>query len=235
MSGITGFAEGRDPYGKQYVGNQRFTEPLKGVAHAFKPYSALETLIAGKKGGTYVQGPLQAAEQFAGVPVRELKNPKKTASLGEKDFEQSLSPSDRIRFQYQRKLEMLPRELARYKEVFKQELGPQWVSRLKADFDAVEQRDIYQYQYANAHGAKTWKALPPLNRLAGTLDWMAHHGYSHADVVAIQQGVHQMTDDKQIDGVVNRMWQGTGIGTVESRWKSLTKGIQLPNLTPANT
>jgi len=236
MSGITGFTEGRDPYGRQYVGNQRFTEPLKGVAHAFKPYSALETLIAGKKGGTYVQGPLQAAEQLAGVPLRELKNPKQTAGLGEKDYEQSLSPTDRIRFQYSRKMELLARELALYQKANNgNPIDGQSLSRLKADFDNVEQRDIFMYQYANAHGAKTWKSLPPLNKFAGTVDWMTHHGYSHSQLAALQHEVStQATDDKQVEQLVNTLWQQTGIGHVERAWKSVVKGLQPPALTHAN-
>src|SRR5215471_6636824 len=236
MSGITGFAEGRDPYGKQYVGNQRVTEPLKGIAHAFKPYSALETLIAGKKGGTYVQGPLQAAEQFAGVPLRELKNPKQTAGLGEKDYEQSLSPTDRIRFQYSRKMELLACELALYQKANNgNPIDGQSLSRLKADFDNVEQRDIFMYQYANAHGAKTWKSLPPLNKFAGTVDWMTHHGYSHSQLAALQHEVStQATDDKQVEQLVNTLWQQTGIGHVERAWKSVVKGLQPPALTHAN-
>jgi hypothetical protein len=235
LAALTGFVEGRDQYGKQYVGNQRFTEPIKGFAHAFKPYSALETLIGGKKGGTYVQGPEQAALQLSGAPLKELKDPKKTASLGEKDFEQSLSPTDRIRFQYSRKLEQLPKELAMYQKAAGQPLDHMSLSRLKGDFDNVEQRDMFQYQYANAHGAKTWKALPPLNKFAGTVDWMAHHGYNHASLAALQHQVTtQATDDKQVEAIVNKMWQATGIGQYESKWKSTVKGLQPPALTHAN-
>ena len=230
-----GWWTGRDPYGTQYKGNQRFTAPLMEAINKFKPLAAGEQAFAMKKGGTYVQGAKAAGLSALGIPVSELRNPKTTAGLGEKDFEQSLSTPDRIRFQYSRKLQNLPDELALYQKANGgTPIDSQSLSRLKADFDAVEQRDIFQYQYANSHGAKTWKSLPPLNKLAGTLDWMAHHGYNHAQIASIQHQAAGITDDKQVEQAVNTLWQNTGIGQVDSMWKSTVKGLQPPSLTKAN-
>src|SRR5215831_9884602 len=226
---------GMNQYGQQYRGNERVTGPIKEALGRFKPYGLATSLLPAfqKKGGTFVQSPAMTGAKALGLPIEQLRNPKVTAGLGEKDFEAALSPPDKIRFQYQRKLDNLQQELAMFQKRTGNPVDPGTVSRLKSDFDSVEQRDIFQYQYAQAHGSKTWKSLPPLNKLAGTLDWLGHHGFPHAEIASIQQFAPQMTDDKQVEALVNRLWQGTGIGRIESRWKSVTKGLNPPTLTPS--
>jgi len=236
-----GELSGMTQYGQQYKGQgwlglpNRFIQPIEEALSKYKPLGVSEVLARSKKGGTFQQGLTAAAERFGGVPLSQLRNPTQTAGLGEKDYEQALATPDKIRFQYNQKLQNLPAELAMYQKANNgQPLDGATLSRLKSDFDAVEQRDIFQFQYANAHGAKSWKSLPPVNKLNGTLDWMSHHGYPHAEIVAFQHQAAGLTDDKQVESAVNRLWQATGIGQIESRWKSVTKGLKPPSLTKAN-
>jgi len=227
---------GMNQYGQQYRGNERVTGPIKEALGRFKPYGLATSLLPAfqKKGGTFVQSPAMTGAKALGLPIEQLRNPKVTAGLGEKDFEAALSPPDKIRFQYQRKLDNLQQELVMFQKRTGEPLDRGTISRLKSDFDNVEQRGIFQYEFAQAHGAKTCESLPPLNKLAGPLAWVGHHGFPHSEIVAIQHMTPQMTDDKQVEALVNRLWQSTGIGQVESKWKSTVKGLNPPTLTQAN-
>jgi hypothetical protein len=232
---IQGLISGANQYGTAYKGNQRVLGPIESdILSRFKPLGAAESLLQTKKGGTFVQNPEQAAFKFGGVPIEQLRNPTTTAGLGQKDFEQALSTPDKIRFQYEQAQNNFPAELQLFQKVSGQPLDPHVAARIKGDFDAIEQRDIFQYQYANSHQAKTWKALPPVNRLAGTLDWLAHHGYSNAQIAAAQRVGQHLTSDKEMDKLVNALWQSTGIGQAASKWKSVVKGMKPPTLTGSN-
>jgi hypothetical protein len=226
---------GQTKYGSTYKGQERLTGPLKDLAGSFKPWSAIQSMVPAfqKPGGTYAKGPVESALRFGGVPLEKLRNPTTTAGLGEKDFEMALPTVERIKFQLQQKLDRLPGEEALYKKLTGNNLPPAVLSKLKADYDAVEQRDLFQHSYAAQHHAKTWKALPPVTKLAGTLDWMAHHGYNHAQIAAAQATGSHLTGDKDMETLVNALWQGTGIGQVESQWQSAVKGMKPPVLTPA--
>jgi hypothetical protein len=227
---------GANQYNQPFQGNQRFLGPITQAISRYKPLGIGESALPGlqKKGGTFAQSLPMTGAKFAGAPIQELKNPTQTAGLGEKDFEQSLAPTDKIKFQYTQQVNNLPSELALYKKVTGSALDGNTLSRLKSDYDAVEQRDLFQYSYASQHQAKTWKALPPLTKLAGTLDWMAHHGFSNAQVASAHHLGTHLTNDKEVESLVNSLWQSTGIGYVASQWKNAVKGMRPPVLTPGN-
>lgn len=232
--GIMGLITGQNRYGTAYRGGERFTGPIKDVLNRFKPWGELQTLASAKQGGTFKQGAGSAIASAVGYPVQTLRDPTKTAGLAEKDYEAALSIPDKVKFQYNRKLELLPQEIAQYEKAAGQQISPQDLSRLKADFDAVEQRDLFQYHYAQQHGSKAWKSLPPMNKLAGTLDWLAHHGYSQATVEGIRQAALQAHNDKEIEQAVSTLWSNTGIGQADSMWHNMVKRLTPPKLTPPN-
>lgn len=227
-------ASGTSKYGTPYKGTQRFTAPISQAISRFKPLSALETFGQFKKGGTFHQGRLQGLEQLAGSPMETLRNPTQTAGLGEKDYEASLPTPDKIQFQYSQSINNLPAEVAEYKRVTGNDLAPSVLSRIKTDLDNVEQRDLFQYHYAQAHHAKTWKSLPPLNKLNGTVEWLTDHGFSSAELTAIHHAAARLTNDKEVDTLVNSLWAGTGIGAASGAWKRAQKGFKPPVLTGAN-
>src|SRR5262249_53546973 len=111
-SGIMQLITGADIYGTPRKGTARFTGALQDVASKFKPYSVVQSLEQQKKGGTFTQGLTPALERASGVPIETLRNPTTTASLGEKDYEESLPPEDKIKFQYARSVQELPAEVA---------------------------------------------------------------------------------------------------------------------------
>jgi hypothetical protein len=101
------------------------------------------------------------------------------------------------------------------------------ISALKSDWDAVEQRDLFQHHFAQAAHSKTWKGLTPTARLQGTIQWMQDHGHNHSQLQQAQQlAKTSFVDDAEIDQVVNALWKGTGIGQVEAAWKTIVKGLQ---------
>jgi hypothetical protein len=231
---------GTNKFGQAYKGTgalglpARFVDPISEAVGKFKPIGLYNTFTSSKKGGTFEQGPKAALESLSPVAPTTLRNPTQTAGLGEKDYEQSLSVPDKVKFQLNQKLVNFAAEAALYQRVTGQPLGEVERSRILGDFHSVEQRDLFQYSYAQSHGAKAWKSLPPLNKLAGTLDWMAHHGFSHAQVAAAQQMGSHLNNDKDVEALVNGLWQATGIGQVDSFWKSTVKGMKPPTLTKAN-
>lgn len=225
---------GANKYGTAYKGNQKLLGPIEEAANRFKPLAAFQTFLGTKKGGTFVSGRQQGLEQMAGSPVTTLRNPTNTAALGEKDYEQSLSETQKIQFQYNQGINNLPAELKLYQHVTGGPLDGATISRLKNDYDQVEQRDLFQYHYAQVHGAKSWKSLPPVNKWNGTIDWLQHHGYSHQTIAQLEKAFSQLHDDKSIESAVNALWQGTGIGSAVSAWKSVVKGMKPPVLTKAN-
>jgi hypothetical protein len=226
---------GATPYGQSFRGNQRLTGPISAMLSRYKPAGVSEVLARSKKGGTFTQGNIPSLMRLTGVPWEQLRNPTQTAGLGQKDYEQALSVPDKIKFQYKTKMYDFPAQLAAYQKANNgQPLSGQEISKIKGDFDAVEQRDLFQHSFANAHGAKTWKALPPVNKFQGTLRWMADHGYNHAELAAAQHMEQTLGSDTDIEKLVNMMWKNTGIGHAEAVWKGVQKKIKPPSITQAN-
>lgn len=233
-SGLEELARGQDRYGNALKGNARVTQPATDVLKRFEPLSALENLTGSKHGGgTTVQGPGPAAEQFMGVPVSQLSDADKTAALGMKDYEQALDKPDQINFRYDTSLSRLPGELQLFHQHTGQAPAPALVSKIKGDLEAVHQRDMYQYNYAKSVGSKSWRSLSATNKATGTLAFMVQHRYIHPQQVAqLQQTLSTLKDDKQIEDVVSQLWQDTGIGAVANEWQNSMKTLKPAKLTP---
>jgi hypothetical protein len=218
---------GQTEYGQQLRGNEQVTKPITDLIGRFRPAGALQTIGGQKMGGTFKQGPEMGALKLAGVPYQQMKDPKQTAALGLKDYESSLSIPDKIRFQLDWKQRNLPDEMALYKHATGEDAPGKMISALKSDWDAVEQRDLFQHHFAQAAHSKTWKGLTPTARLQGTIQWMQDHGHNHSQLQQAQQlAKTSFVDDAEIDQVVNALWKGTGIGQVEAAWKTIVKGLQ---------
>jgi hypothetical protein len=223
---IAEMATGTNRFGTPYKGTERFTSPIGEAIGRFKPYGLVKTAGGLKKGGTFEEGPGVAAMHALGIPLDTLRNPKQTAALGEKDYEQSLATPDKISFRHDRALQMLPQEMQLFEKTTGVPPPPQLISRLRGDLDAVEQRDLYQYHYANNHGAKSWKALPAQNKISGTLDFLAAH-----QMIDLQQAqtfkrvATQLTSETQLEQFASNLWRIGGIGNAANSWKSTISNI----------
>jgi hypothetical protein len=144
-----------------------------------------------------------------------------------KDYEQSLPTPDEIQFRHDWSLHMLPREIGLYQQKTGQAPPPQLISKLKGDLDAVEQRDMYQYHYANNHGAKSWKSLPATNKIAGTLDYLqAHQMISPVQSRMFRNVEQRLTSETQLEQLATELWHIGGTGMVANAWKSIVKEVK---------
>jgi hypothetical protein len=226
---------GMTRYGQALKGNKRIEQPLTDLAHRFTPYSTIQNLLANKKGGgTFAQGPEAAAAQFLGAPLEKLNNAKQVAALGMKDYEQSLSTPDEINFRYHTSVQRLAGEAQLFHSRTGSQLTPALMGKIKGDLDAVHTRDLFQYQYAQAHGSKSYRSLPPINKIQGAIQFMTEHKYiSTAEASQVLATASKIKDDTAIESLANELWSDTGIGDVANQWKSSMKDLQKPTLTPA--
>lgn len=226
---------GVNRFGTAYKGSQRFTGPISEAAGRFKPLAAIKTVGSVKKGGTFTQGPEAGLLHFAGIPLEQLRNPKQTAALGEKDYEQSLATPDKIQFRHARIMQLLPQEVQMYTKATGQPPPDQVLSRLQGDADAVEQRDLYQYHYANNHGAKSWKSLPATNKLSGTLDFLAQHNLiTPEQYQAFHSAAANLNSETEMERFVSSLWHIGGIGSALNAWKSMIRQLTPRPLQAAN-
>jgi hypothetical protein len=108
------------------------------------------------------------------------------------------------------------------------------MGKIKGDLDAVHTRDLFQYQYAQAHGSKSYRSLPPINKIQGAIQFMTEHKYiSTAEASQVLATASKIKDDTAIESLANELWSDTGIGDVANQWKSSMKDLQKPTLTPA--
>lgn len=225
---------GQNRYGTALKGSARYRQPISDLAHRFEPYSALQTLLGSKRGGgTTLQGPLAAAEQFGGVPVEQLRNADTTAALGMKDYEQALDKPELINFRYQLSLNRLGQE----QQLFHQHTGtaPQehMMGRIRGDLEAVHDRDMFQYNYAKSKGANSYRSLPAVNKAQAALSFLTQHRYITPQRAAmLAQTISHLTDDKQLEQVASDLWSDTGIGAISNEWQRSIKELQPPTLTP---
>jgi hypothetical protein len=232
--GIEEAATGHDPYGKTLAGNAG-QAALNDVLKRFTPLSYLNTLTGSKKGGgTFTQGAKAFALDELGIPLKQLVNPKQTAALGMKDWETSLSKPDEIQFRYTQGKSQLPAELKLYQKKTGTPLSPSDVGMLKGDMEAVEQRDMWQYRYAQAHGANSFRTLPAKNRAQAAIAFMTAHKYfTPALASQAEQYMSTAKSEADMNTVATALWGYHPIGKVVTEWKSKLKTIQPSPLTPA--
>jgi len=235
-SSITEWALGRDKYGNALRGNERIRTPIQDLINRFKPISVYHALVGSKHGGgTFEQSRLGALEQFMGVPYEKLTNLPKTAALGMKDYEQSLSMPDEINFRHDYTMKQLPRELKIYAKKNGSPLSASDKAMLVHDIAAVHDRDIYQYQYAQKYGARSFKSLPASDRAKAGIQFMVEHKFFTPEIAReARQYMSQAKNEKEMDTAASKIWDYGGrtgpIGHVSTRWKDMLKKMQPPPL-----
>jgi len=219
---------GQTRYGQQLRGSQRVSTPLWDLIRRFEPAAALSSALESKKGGgTFKQGPLAAASMFGGIPLTQLRSADETAALGMKDYEQSLSRPDEIKFRYNYSLNQFPRELKLYNHKNGSPLDRQSIAAIKGDMEAVEQRDLWQYKYAQAHGANSIRSLPAINRAQAGIAFMTQHKYFTPEVAReAQQAINQAKTESDMDTVATQIWAYHRIGNIVNQWKAAIKKMQ---------
>jgi hypothetical protein len=228
---------GMDRYGKAIPGGfgGRVGKALSDMVGRFEPAAAFKSITGGRTSGTFLGGPKQGLADYLGTGLVQLNNATKTAALGEKDYEQALSKPDEITFRMQHTLQQLPSEFAQYAAKVGSPPPPNLVGRIKGDLEMVQQRDLYQYHYASVHGAKSWKGLPPINKLQGTFAFIEQHKLIPQHMVGeMMTAARGLTNDKEIDAYVRALWAGTGIGSASNAWKRTMKSITPATLSPPN-
>jgi len=217
---------GQSRYGQAYRGSERLTKPIGELFGRFAPYAAYRTLRSSKKGGgTMEQGPMAALKQFTGVPTVKLLDPKKTAALGMKDYEQALSMPDEIKFRHDYTLQQLPQQLKEYAQKSGAPLPGSTLSALRHDIEAVQTRDLYMAQYAHAHGANSFKSLPSMNRAQAGIAFMLQHKYVSPSQA--QQWTNALKQpgltESDLTTAANDIWGTPGIGSALNEWKKIVK------------
>jgi hypothetical protein len=231
LEGYTGLTK----YGQHLRGNQRLTQPLADLASRFEPYAALKSALSAKKGGgTFKEGLVPGLERYAGIPMSTLTDPKKTAALGMKDYEQALSMPDEIRFRHDYSVQQLPQQLQEYQRQNGYPLDSGSLAKLRHDFDAVETRDLFQSKYASDHGANSFKSLPGLSKAQAGIQFMLANKYvSQATANSWKAQLAQVQNDTEANYAANTIWASHQIGQAANAWKKIVKQMQPQTLTPA--
>jgi hypothetical protein len=225
-------ALGQNSFGTPQKGEKRLTVPLQELARRFEPLGVYHTFT--KKTGATAGGGSAAAAQYLGAPWMTLQDPKKMAELGTKDYEQALDRPEAIKFRYEFSLSKLPAEIQTYTQKVGAPPPPAITSRLRADLEAVQDRDLFQVKWANQHNAKTWRTLPAVDKLEGTIKYLedTHHLSKQAGE-QIRSVATRLTNDSQIDQIERSLWSGTGIGAVSNSWKQTMKKFEPATKTPS--
>ena len=238
--GLFELGTGRDSFGNQIRGGitGRAAQAMSDTLKRFTPYSYLNMLTGAKKGGgTFQEGALPFALSELGVPYKQLRDPKTTAALGMKDWEQSLTKPDEIKFRYQQALKQFPQELSLYAKKNGTPLDRGTIAKIKGDFEAVQQRDLWQYNYAQSKGANSFRALPAIDKATAGIKFMVDHKYMHpSDVASAMQGIQEakrMGSEAEMNTIASEIWGSYPIGQIANTWKSTMKAMQPVPLQPA--
>jgi len=89
---------------------------------------------------------------------------------------------------------------------------------------------MYQVHYANAHGAKSFKSLPAMNKALAGIAFNLQYKYATPELARQwRAGLSQpgMTES-DLSTAANDIWAHNGIGVVANEWKSMMKSAQ-PN------
>jgi len=225
--GLYEFGTGMDRFGNPLKGSAHVTTPIHDILHRFTPLSYASTATQAKKGGgTFLESPKQGFMDWLGLPVKQLRDPKETAALGLKDYEQSLPTPDLINFRYNWTLKQLPKEAKQLG------LKGSQLSSWRHDLEMTRERDQFLYHYATAHGAHSIRSLPPINRYKAAVEFNVRYKYmSPEEGRQALQGISQY-DDSSINDLTRPPWSGTAIGTVSNAYRSTLKAIAPPVKTP---
>lgn len=226
-------ATGINSFGNKYRGNERVVGPIRDLAKRFEPISAGMTVT--KQGGSTAGGWEAAGIKYGGLPITKVKDIEKTASLGQKDFEQSLARGDLIKFKAEDHIARIPREVAAFKAKTGQTPPPAFIGKYKGAVDTVEHIQMAQQQYAEGHGAKTYKGLPAQNKVDAALNYLQATHHPTTQIQQFRDLASHLTDDKQLEGVANAIWTiaGSGAAEIVNAWKNgITKTGKPSYVTP---
>lgn len=220
----------RDRFGNQLKGGAQLSTPIKDALKRFTPFSYAGILGRSKQGGgTFLQGPRAALFSELGIPYSQLRDPKTSAALGTKDWEQSLSKPDEIQFRHQLFNQQLPQQLKLYESKTGQAFPANSIARIKGDAEAVERRDMFQYQYAASRGVHSFRSLPAIDRVKAGIQFMHDHGYwSAADAAQETNTLKQVAaqnDEPAMNDMASQIWGSLTIGQYVNQWNSMIKQI----------
>jgi hypothetical protein len=226
--GLYEFATMQDRFGNKLKGAEHITKPISDTLHRFTPLSYLNVARGAKKGGgTFLESPKQGLFNFLGIPVNQLRDPKTTAALGMKDWEQSLPKPEEIQFRYNQGIKQLPQELALYRRKNGSPLDSGSIAQLKGDMEAVERRDMFQYQYAASKGVHSFRSLPAVDRAkAGVKFMLDHHYFTQSDARDAQAYISSAKTESDMDQAAADIWSSHPIGQTISEWKSTMKQLE---------
>jgi hypothetical protein len=234
--GLFELGTGRDNFGNQIKGGitGRAAQAMTDMMHRFTPYSYLNMLTRQKKGGgTFLEGGKAFALSELGIPYKQLRDPQTTAALGMKDWEQALPKPQEIEFRYQTGIKQFPQELKIYNQKAGSPLDRGSIAWIKGDMEAVRARDLYQYNYANAHGAGSFRSLPAVDRAKAGIAFMLQHKYFHPsdarDAMAYMNSAHSETEMSQ---VASDIWASHPIGQAVSQWRSEIRAMNPQPIQP---
>jgi hypothetical protein len=217
-----------DRFGNKLKGGEHISTPIHDILHRFTPLSYLNTTRGAKKGGgTFLEGPRQGLFNFLGVPAEQLRDPKTTAALGTKDWEQSLPKPEEIQFRYHLALQRLP-QMAKAMKLS----GPQ-VSQWRHDLEMKAELDAWQYHYAQSKGANSIRSLPPRNRAEAAVQFLKQYKIiGPQEAAANLADIRSVKDDGTLSTLASALWASSGIGAVASANEDAYKAAQPPTLTP---
>lgn len=220
---------GRDRFGRPLVGlSGRVGGPLGDLVHRFRPYGMLETLIGSHHGGgTFLQGPAAFGMGLTGLGLQRLRAPDVAAALGVKDYEQALPKPDEIRFRHEWGLKTLPRQLKLYEKMNGAPMDASSIAQLKGDMDAVENRDLFQYQWAHSRGANSFRSLPATDRAKAGIKFMRDHGvFTQQDAIDAQDYMNEAKTERNMDQVASEIWAAYPVGRTVNQWNSMMRRMQ---------
>jgi hypothetical protein len=223
---------GRDRFGNQIKGGLigRLQQAVSDTARRFTPGSYLNAFTRSKKGGgTFLQGPRAGAFGFLGIPYNQLRDPKTTAALGMKDWEQSLPKPEEIQFRHDYRLQQLPKQLALYRQKNGTPLDRGSIAQLKGDITAKERLDTFQYQYAAAKGVHSFRSLPAIDKAKAGIKFMLdNHYFTQSDARDAQAYINSAKTEPDMSQAASDIWSSHPIGQTLNEWESMIK-----QLTPA--
>jgi hypothetical protein len=236
LGGLTELATGRNTFGNAFRGNERVSGPITDTLRRFNPLGVLTT--AGKKSGqgTMAGGRESAILKELGIPVTRLNDPDKTAALGQKDFEQSLSRGDLIKFRASDHIARVPRERAAIEKATGTKISDNFVGKYKGAVTTVEHIQQAQLKAAQDSGAKTYHSLQPEQKIQAAINYLQQHGHRPGEVQQMKISANQMLQQlnaapdantrsqlqKAVESFASSLWQVAdgGASTIVSSWKS---------------
>jgi len=235
--GLYEYLSGTDRFGNPLKGGEHITTPIHDILHRFTPLSYLNVFRGAKKGGgTFLEGPGQGLRNFFGIPASRLRDPKVTAALGMKDWEQSLPKPEEINFKYDRKLHDLAAQAQLFQRKNGTPMGRGYAAAIKGDIEAKRELELFQYHYAAGKGVHSFRSLPAVDKAQAAVAYLLKfrfiHPYEAADMKRQIAQDAKLNDESLMAQDANDFWQYHPIGQTLNDWESTIKSMTPHPLQP---